>query len=76
MRTWSAALLLGLALLTLTPAGVAAERQALQLGACQKDHLWLEPVLVSLQVQGDRVARLPAGPGESKAGVELLSTGA
>jgi hypothetical protein len=54
------------------PRSRAAEgRQALRLTAGQKDVLWLEPVLVTLRLEGTQVPGLPAAPAPGKLSFEV-----
>ncbi|MBI3462853.1 MAG: hypothetical protein HY000_07300 [Planctomycetes bacterium] len=43
--------------------------EALQLPCGRTDFLWLEPILVTLRVESERIYGLPPEPGESKLGV-------
>jgi hypothetical protein len=74
MRSWSAGLAVGLALSVL--ASMAGQSSAdrpgtdsggLHATAGQKEFLWLEPILVSVRLQGQAGQGLPAAPGEGKA---------
>ena len=69
MRTWSIGLLVGAGLcLPLAGADKATEaREALHLSCAQKDCLRLEPILVSVRLQGAPLAGLPAAPDQGKA---------
>jgi hypothetical protein len=44
----------------------AESKEALRLSAGQKEFLWLEPVLVTVRIEGLRGAALPAAPGAGK----------
>jgi len=58
--------LVGSAIATGDASGKPAE--GLHLSVQQKECLWLEPVLVSVRLQSERLPGLPALPGKSKAG--------
>jgi hypothetical protein len=68
MRSWSAALAVGLALILLAAVeGAPSDSAALTLSADQKEFLWQEPILVSVAVPDRSGPALPVAPGEGKA---------
>jgi hypothetical protein len=72
-RTWGVGGLAGVLLLagTLTAGDTrsAETKKALHLEAGQKDFLWLEPVLVTVRLEGARGVNLPAVPATGKSGI-------
>lgn len=73
MRTRRLLAMLGLTVVLLGSAGLGADKpsgadETLELTAGQAEHIWLEPILVTVRIESERFHGLPPAPVESKLG--------